>query len=187
MKVIDTQIIKACQANNRLAQKQLYGLLLPYLGVVAERYLRDPSYKKDVLQEAFVNIFRNMDRFDAAKGAFKYWAVRIVINSALNYNQRVVGKPNEEITFEHHTIAEQPTAIERLSNDELILFLKSMPADYYTVFNLFVIDGYAHEEIADSLGISKALSRKRLSRARDWIKKTGYEHPSWKLSQTSFD
>lgn len=168
---ITDDLIKSCRTQNRVAQKQLYELLLPYLRAVASRYLRDTSYTKDVLQESFVKIFKHLDRYDSQKAPLQKWAARIVVNDCLNYNKRVIGIPNEEFDTTQHEIVCLPQVMKDLSDEHLLLILKKMPNGYFEVFNLFVIDDYKHEEIAQMLDITPALSRKRLSRARNWLKK----------------
>lgn len=175
---IDDDLIRSCIASKRAAQKQLYGLLLPYLRAVANRYLRDTSYIKDALQESFIKIFKNIDKYDIERASFKSWASKITINSCLNYNQRVIGIPNEEFVKESHQTIVQ-WCEEKWSTEELLLILKQMPSGYFEVYNLFVIDGYSHTEIAKILGIDESLSRKRLSRGRAWVKKILKETPDW--------
>lgn len=167
---IDNSLIKACVSQNRKAQKQLYESLLPYLRAIACRYLKDTSYVKDVLQESFVKIFKSMDQYDFNKAPLKHWAARITINHCLNYNKRVIGAPKEEFTVASHDAAMIPAAEQGWTDEKLLFLLKKMPEGYFEVFNLFVIDGYSHQEIADLLGVHEALSRKRLSRAKNWLK-----------------
>lgn len=168
---INDDLIQSCKSQHRMAQKQLYLLLLPYLRAVANRYLRDTSFVKDVLQESFVKIFKHIERYDPNKAPFNKWAAKIVVNDCLNYNKRVIGIPNEEFDTTQHEIVCLPQVMKDLSDEHLLFILKQMPDGYFEVFNLFVIDGYKHNEIAQILDIKEALSRKRLSRARDWLKK----------------
>jgi len=184
---ISDALIKSCISNNRNAQKQLYELLLPYLRAVARRYLRDQSYIKDVLQESFVKVFREINQYDFEKATIKQWAAKITINTCFNYNKRVIGIPKEELVLEMHQTIIKPT-VEDWSREDLLHILKQMPEGYFEVFNLSVIDGYSHEEIAAMLNIKEALSRKRLSRARTWLKKTFIEKPNWlnQISPSSF-
>jgi len=174
---IKRNIVESCVAQKRDAQKQLYLLLLPYLRAVANRYLRDTSYAKDALQESFVKIFKNIEKYDFDKAPLKQWAARITINVCLNYNKRVIGLPLEEFIVEQHDHVILPVSVQNISDENLLLILKKMPDGYFEVFNLFVIDGYSHDETAKMLGISEALSRKRMSRARNWLKKTFQEKP----------
>ena len=168
---IDQSLIKSCLAMKREGQKQLYLLLLPYLRAVATRYLRDQSYVKDVLQESFIKIFKNLKNYKPEIAPFKSWAARIVINVSLNYNQRKISCPKEEIGTEAHEIIIFPSIIQELSNADLLKILKQMPPGYFEVFNLFIIDGYTHDEISNILSISNTTSRKKLSRAKQWLKK----------------
>lgn len=176
---IPTSLINACIAGEQIAQKQLYELLLPYLRAVAVRYVRDVSYEKDVLQVSFVKIFKHLERYDAAKAPLKKWAAKIVINSCFNFNERIIGTPKDEFLVDQHEIAIAASTIQHISDAHFFYILKQMPKDYFEVFNLFIIDEYKHLEIAEMLHISEASSRKRLSRARDWLKKTFRERPNW--------
>ncbi|MFK7806412.1 MAG: RNA polymerase sigma factor [Saprospiraceae bacterium] len=167
----EQSIIQSCIKQKRDAQQQLYRLLLPYLRAVATRYLRDNSYVKDVLQESFVKVFRSIEKYDSNKAPLKNWAARIVINTCLNYNERVIGLPAEELDVEIHDHAEFPEISALTTDDELLALLKQMPAGYFEVFNLYVIDGYSHKEIGVMLQMTEASSRKKLSRAKNWLKK----------------
>ncbi len=187
-KQIDKDLIKLCVAQDRKAQRQLYELLLPYLRAIANRYLRDTSYAKDVLQESFIKIFKHLHTYDFDKAPIKKWAAKITINNSFNYNKRLIGIPKDEFDVDQHETAINPAVMQNWSDEDLLLFLKQMPDGYFEVFNLSVIEGYAHDEIAKLLNISEALSRKRLSRARNWFKKKEQEQPDLKtrLNSSSF-
>lgn len=182
---INEKLIKACRSQDRMAQKQLYELLLPYLRAVANRYLRDTSYTKDVLQESFVKIFRSLDKYDFQKAPIKKWAAKVVVNTSINFNNRVIKYAIIEFDTAQHDVDFIPIVANQLTNEHLLKILKQLPKGYFEVFNLFVIDEYKHEEIAKILGISEVLSRKRLSRAKEWLKKNINEKTLWK-SQIKF-
>ena len=170
MKIAESLIL-ACAKQDRSAQKELYLKLLPYLRAVANRYLKDTSFTKDVLQESFVKIFKHIQKYDPDKAPFKNWAARIVINTSINFNERVIDEYTEELIVDiHESFDYQP--IDQLSDETLLTLLKKMPKGYFEIFNLFVIDGYNHKEISLILGITEALSRKKLSRAKNWMNKT---------------
>lgn len=145
--------------------------MLPYLNVMCKRYLINEADVKDVLQETFINIFKNLNQFDIQKASFKTWATRIAINACLKNNAKNKRNETEEFVIDLHEIKISPDIINDLSNQEMLAWLKKMPHSYFEVFNMYVIDGFSHEEIAQFLGIEIALSRKRLSRARAWVKK----------------
>jgi len=165
------RIIAGCKNKDQASQKALYSFLLPYLKPIASRYLRNNQFVLDVLQESFVRIFLDIDQYDSNKGDINSWATKIVINKSINYNNRIIGLHTFEI--ENDEIVEMPNDLSEENHDKesLLKILNKMPRGYFEVFNLYVIDGYDHQEIASILGISAELSRKKLSRARAWLKK----------------
>ncbi|MFT5166609.1 MAG: RNA polymerase sigma factor (sigma-70 family) [Saprospiraceae bacterium] len=167
--VITTKIIDGCKRNEKIAQKQLYSLLLPYLNPVCRRYLNNPSDIKDTLQETFIRVFSNINQYDPERAQFKTWVVKITINCALKYNKKMYQLPTDELTEDENTQIIEPEILIKLSDDDLLAFFKTMPKQYFDVFNLYTIDGFSHKEIGSILGIDERLSRKRLSRARIWL------------------
>lgn len=166
---IHPSLIKDCLANNRAAQRELYDHCLPYLSIIAQRYLGDRGNLKDILQDSFLQIFTKLHQFDPAKASFKTWSTRVVINNCLKSNDRSQSAAKEAFSSEIHTLAVAPEALYQLNEQELLGWLQHMPKDLHTVFLLQVIDGFSHQEIATMLSISPALSRQRLARARKWI------------------
>lgn len=166
--VISKDLIQACKRKERVAQQQLYSILLPYLNLICKRYLINTSDTKDALQEAFIKIFSNINQFDSNRGQMKTWAIKITINCALKYNKKMYRFPTKELDVNEEQ-ASDPEILAKLSNDDLLNLVKKMPKNYFVVFNLHVIDGFSHKEISEILGIEESLSRKRLSRARGWL------------------
>ena len=169
---ISPQLIRRCTLEDRASQKELYLQLLPYIRAVCRRYAFKQTDLNDILQEAFFLIFSKIGQYDSTKGAFHSWAVRIAINSTINYNKRISINNEDEFQLQYHDHAIEPEVYKKMSNEELLALMQEMPKSYFDVFNLHVIDQYSHEEIADLLGINIALSRKRLSRARYWLRTT---------------
>lgn len=168
---INLQLISLCLSKNGEAQRKLYNLLLPYLNVMCKRYLVNDTDVKDVLQDTFIHIFKSLNQFDVQKASFKTWTTKITINNCLKYNAKNKRNSTEELIIDLHESKVTPTAFENISNEEMLTWLKKMPLSYFEVFNMFVIDGFSHDEIAKLLNIDSSLSRKRLSRARGWLKK----------------
>lgn len=167
--LITNELLRKCKLKERLAQKQLYEMLLPYLNVVCKRYLNNSTDVKDTLQETFINIFLNIDKYDSSRGQFKTWAVRICINCCLKCNHKEVKLNTKEFILEQHNQSVNPEILTKLSDEDLLTFFKKMPQASFEVFNLHIIDGFSHKEIASLLNIKESLSRKRLSRAREWL------------------
>ena len=105
------------------------------------------------------------------RASFKTWSTKILINECLKQNARNKRRPVEELDTATHREPSIPAeALIRLTNEDLINWLRRMPLAYYEVFCLYVIDGFSHEEIAELLAITPVLSRKRLSRSRSWLR-----------------
>lgn len=167
---VSVGLINRCLSNDRAAQNELYRELLPYLNLVCQRYLRDQQQRQDTLQETFIRIFRHLDQFDVQQAAFKTWATKIAINCCRRNNARHQTQSTQELILPLHESLINPEVLRKMSNEDLLHWLRKMPVAYYEVFNLFVVDGFSHREIAELLDIDEALSRQRLSRSRAWIK-----------------
>lgn len=132
---------------------------------ICRRYARDEALAKDYLQDSWLQIYKNLDKYDQSK-AFEPWIKRITVNVCLK-NLRDQKNTFEELTdFNFDTME---TAIEKLNTEDLMKLINSLPLVFKTVFNLYVIDGYTHSEIAELLQISEATSRSKLSRGRNWL------------------
>ena len=168
---LNITLITKCLSNNRGAQRTLYNELMPYLNVICKRYLYHEADLKDVLQDSFINIFKNLHQFDVQRASFKTWATKIAINCCLKKNAKAKSNSTQELIIELHEPLIFPDVIDQLSNEEIMNWLKKMPIPYFEVFNMYVIDEFSHAEIAKLLNIEESLSRKRLSRGRAWLKK----------------
>jgi len=167
---LNNRCIQACINKERSAQKELYAQLLPYLNALSFRYLNETATRSDVLQESFVKIFTKITQYDSAKGTFKSWSARILINTCLDYNRKSDAQQNRRVDLSDVTIPVNPEVVNHMENEDLLRFIKCLPEKNYTVFNLYVIDGFSHKEISDLLEIDESVSRKRLSRAKKWLK-----------------
>jgi RNA polymerase sigma factor (sigma-70 family) len=164
---VSKECIDGCLKANQAAQRELFDALLPYLNAICRRYLNNTSLSRDVLQDSFITIFDKIAQYNAERGAIHSWCSRIVINNCLKQNNR------SNRFFEFNAVKhERSVAAEvegAMNEEDLVQFLRQMPEKFYEVFMLFVVEGFSHDEIAEMLGISTELSRKRLARARAWI------------------
>lgn len=162
----DQELIKACIGNSRKAQKALYDRFASQMYVVALRYVGDTVVAQDVLQDAFVKVFSSLDTYTGA-GSLEGWVRRIVINTALE-NLRSNDVLSESVELDD--VLTVPDAnisvIEKISGDELMSVIASLPVGFRTVFNMYAIEGYTHKEIAHQLGITESTSRSQYNRAR---------------------
>lgn len=141
---------------------------------VCRRYIPDPMEAEDVMVEGFFKVLTKIDSY-SGEGSFEGWIRRIMINEALmhlrkNNPFRHVDEINPNID-----LGESPTVLQRLESEEVLALLKELPPGYRAVFNLYVVEGYKHREIADELGISINTSKSQLilakQRMEDLVKK----------------
>ena len=166
---IGKDIIQKCKDRNPRAQRKVYDSILPYLNSICRRYMPYSSNRNDALQEAFINIFTKIDQFDIRKGRFESWAAKIAINACIAHSQKTVSRKEIELSSTEYQIPINSDVIARLTNTEVLKILSKMPYEHFQVFNLFVVDGFSHDEISELLKIKSSLSRKRLGREREWI------------------
>lgn len=121
---------------------------------------------EDVLQEGFITLFNKLDSYQGT-GSFEGWARKIFVNTALMHLRKtdVLGR-SEDITEARSLFTEEVTPLQKMGYKELMRFVEALPAESRTVFNMYVIEGYSHKEIAEELGCTEATSRSRLQRAR---------------------
>ena len=161
------QIINDCKKGNTKAQEQIYRSLSPKLFAVCLKYSRSYEEAQDNLQEGFLLIFQKIEKFNF-KGSFEGWCKRVVINYVL---QQYRGQNVFEIISEN--IADNTEVEiddENISLEFLTKIIQELPDRYRLVFNLYVMDGYSHKEIAEMLGISVGTSKSNLARAKGILK-----------------
>ncbi len=164
---IEKKLIDSCIKNERKAQKKLYEKFAPVLLGLCCRYTRDRSEAEDVLQEAFIKIYKNLNQF-ANKGSFEGWLKRIAVNTAItHYKQNQKHAYQEDITeIKENRISNNEYIDCEFTREELMGVIKSLPAGYQMVFNLYAIEGYKHKEIAEMLKIDISTSKSQFSRAK---------------------
>ena len=164
------ELIKGCKANKPKYQKALYDTYVGKVMGVCRRYTNNYEDAEDVLQEAFVKIFKYIGNVKE-DNALPAWIKRTTINTAITIYRRNK-KHQDQINYEHvgelNINTEQ--IISQLSNQELVALINQLPDGYRVVFNLYVIEGFNHREIANMLEISEGTSKSQLSRAKALLK-----------------
>ena len=144
-------------------------MLAPPMLAVCRRYLRDSELARDVLQDGFVTLFDKISTYKG-EGSFEGWARKIFVNTALMQLRRNDAlKYSDNIEDSQAMQMVQSNTLEQIGADEILKLVKEMPSGFRAVFNLYVIEGYSHEEIAEMLSITEGGSRSQLSRARTWL------------------
>jgi RNA polymerase sigma factor (sigma-70 family) len=132
------------------------------------RYAQDRAEAEDMLQEGWIRVFDNIKSF-RFQGSLEGWIRKVMVTTALKQLRKA--KPTEELNFSHdfEESPELPDAIAHLQEQEIIRHIEGLPEGYRIVFNLYVIEGYRHTEIAELLGIEESTSRSQLVKARKWL------------------
>jgi len=169
----ESKIIRECLKGKQSAYKALYELYKDYCFTICIRYGIPQSEVKDCLQIIFTQIFASLKRYDSKKSKFKTWLSRVTINQILiqKRNQKINYQPLENTKAEILEIDSSITVEAAIDYDTIYHILSKMPQQYITVFNLYIIDGYSHKEIAEQLNISEGTSRILLYRGRKWAMK----------------
>jgi RNA polymerase sigma factor (sigma-70 family) len=163
------QLIRGCVKQDRKSQKMLYKAFYGFSMAICLRYTGDRDKAAEVMNQGFFKVFTNVERFDQDK-PFKAWLGKIMMNVSIDYyraNLKMAYSDDLE-TAEH--ISDGDFADKNLNYEDLLSMVQQLPQAYRTVFNLFAIDGYSHEEIADMLNINIGTSKSNLHKARQKLK-----------------
>lgn len=165
-------VITAAIKKQPVDQRALVDHYSDYLYAIAIRYMGNREEAKDVLQLSWIKAFQNLQKFDLTKGSFKSWIAKIVINTCLSEHRK--NKVNLVAIHQDHynIILNTESAIDKMASEEILEIVSQLPDHYRQVFNMASIDGYSHKEISDLLGITELVSRTRLKRAKEYLRKT---------------
>lgn len=158
-------VLEGCQKGNLNSQRKLYEHFYGYAMSISLRYSKGRDEAVEILNDGFLKTFNNLDKYDTAY-PFKAWLRRILINTAIDYHRK-----NRSLTMTLDLAAAAELAAEemplpKLSKEEDVLpILQKLSPAYRVVFNLYVMEGYAHQEIAELLGIDVRTSRSNFLRA----------------------
>lgn len=168
--IFERELIQKCKSGTLNSQERLYKHFYGYAIGVGLRYLSNREDVLEVVNDAFMKVFKSIKHFEHHL-PFKPWLRKIVVNSALD-RLRKDSKFLMQIDLEHANEVYKPAeAIENLTAQDILKLLNTLPEIQRTVFNLYEIDGYKHEEIGIFLSIPASSSRVHLSRAKEKLKK----------------
>ncbi len=166
--VTENQIIDLCRRNDRRAQKELFERYSPKMFGVCMRYVKNREDAEDILIEG---MYKVMDKIQSFKGngSFEGWIRRILVNESLMWLRK---RHNFNISIENSNVEIKTTitAQDKLQEQDILNLLNKLPVGYRTVFNLYVIEGYKHREIAEILGVSINTSKSQLILAKKRLK-----------------
>ncbi len=166
----ESQIREGCAKGERKFQQMLYDMFSAKMFGVCLRYANEYNSAQDLLQEGFVKVFKNIDKF-RGEGSFEGWVRRIFVNTAIEHYRKQVNMyalhESETNYYEHY----EDNALETLKQEDILKMIQKLSSGYRTVFNLYIVEGYSHKEIGEMIGISEGTSKSQLARARYLLQK----------------
>ena len=168
----EQHIIKLFRRGDASAMDMLYAEYADYLTAVCARYIPDDDELKDVLQESFIKIFSKIGEFNyRGNGSLRAWITRIVINESLLTIRKKKNSPIINIENEPPDIQDDEPELGNIGEEVLTNMIRQLPDGYRTVFNLFVIEGKSHKEIAKILNIKADSSASQFHKAKKQLAK----------------
>ena len=146
-------------------QRELYDRFAPKMYGVCLRYAGNAEEAEDILQEGFIKVFNKIGSF-RSEGSFEGWIRRIFVNTAIeHYRKKIYLQPITD--YEESTVeGKYLSVLDNLAEKDIIQLVQQLSPGYRTVFNMYVVEGYTHRQIAEILGISEGTSKSQLSRAK---------------------
>lgn len=162
-----TDLVKGCIEEDRLAQKQLYEMFHGRMMGVCLRYANGREEAREILNKGFLKIFKALPKYHPKEGRLDSWIYKIIMNTAIDHFRAEVRHKSKEVTIlDSDYDNSQEDAIAMMSAEEIIELIQQLTPSYRTVFNLYVMEGMSHKEIAEQLEISVGTSKSNLSKAR---------------------
>jgi len=165
---LDTkELIKRCKKGETKAQNLLYQQFATAMFALCFRYTAQETEAEEVLMNGFLKIFKNIEHFENRhEGSLAAWIKKIMVNESLNFIRNKKKHQYIEADETNTGIDEEENALEILQAEDIYQMIQDLPVGYRTVFNLYVVEGFTHSEIAEKLGISPNTSKTQLRKAR---------------------
>lgn len=167
----DSELVSECLKGKSSAQRTLFQLHSGKMFAVSLRYMGSTMEAEEVLQESFIKVFEKLNQWKG-DGPLGGWIRTIVVNTSLtriknNKKFRLVKNIDDAVSLSDNG----EDQMEALQAADLMKLIAQMPEGYNTVFNLFVVEGYGHKEIAELMGISESTSKTQFLKGKNWLVK----------------
>lgn len=170
----EIELVKWCVAGNRVYQEVLYHKYASKMFGVCLGYISDRDAAKDVLQDGFIKVFTSLQKFKG-EGSLEGWIRRIIIHTAVDHYRKFIRDQRNVNIDEVKIVPFEVSIPDKILEKELLGLIHKLPEGARIIFNLYVIEGYSHKEIAEMLDITSGTSKSQVSRARmilqNWIGK----------------
>lgn len=166
-----SKLIKGCKANERTAQEGLYKLFYAEMLRLCYRYLKSDELSKEALNAGFLKVFQHIDTFNEKKGELGGWIRTIIVRTCIDIGRKEIRFNQENNTLEEAAdIFMSPAILDKLYAEDILKYIRLLPDATRLVFNLSVIEGYAHKEIGEQLNIRESTSRWHLSEGKKLLR-----------------
>lgn len=165
----ETSFIEALKKREKWAQKVVYEELYQEMYLICIRYANNREHAMDTMHDAFIKVFKNIDKYKTGT-SFNQWVSRIMINTSIDQYRKETRRRTEDLDGAHDISSKQISAIETISEKEILSGIQKLSPGYKLVFNLYVIEGYSHKEVGKMIGINESTSRSNLVKARSKLK-----------------
>lgn len=171
MMISEQELIRKCLKGHSKSQKMLFELYAPKMMAVVVRYFSSTEEAQDALQDGFIKVFTKLQEYSGL-GSFEGWIRKIMINTSLNLIRKNL-KHNFHVDIDdvHEFVEDENQSYDWMTTQDMLRLVQEMPNGYRTVFNLYEIEGFHHNEIAAELGISVNTSKSQLLKAREYLRK----------------
>ena len=166
----ESDLIKGCIGGDPQMQRLLYDRFASMMYAVCLRYSDNVEDANDVMQEGFIRVYKSLINF-RGEGSFEGWVRRIFINTSIEHYRKKVKLYNVTEVPENTIQDGDLNVLDVLDAKDIINIINELPPGYKVVFNMHVIEGYSHKEIAGILGITEGTSKSQLARAKGVLKK----------------
>lgn len=161
----EQNFIAALVRQERWAQQQLYEQYYGKMMGVCLRYANNKDEALDLLHEGFIKVFQHIGRYRAGS-SLPAWIRTIVVNTCIDYYRKNTRRRTEDIDDAYYLADDDPDVLSNLTEQEILVAVQNLSPAYRAVFNLYVVEGYSHKEIADALNITESTCRSNLVKAR---------------------
>ena len=167
----EQKAIEGCKKQDRISQKYLFDAYSEAMLMVCLRYVKNLADAEELMLNGFYNFYKSIDRFIySGQGAIGAWLKKIMVNECLMFLRKSGILKIADEGFAVDAITDDALS-EKMNADDIFKIIITLPDGYRTVFNLFVIEGYSHKEIAAMLGITEGTSKSQLSKAKETLQK----------------
>ena len=183
--------IEKCAMNNRESQKKIYSSFYGYAMAVCDRYTNSQEDAVEILNDGFLKIFKEIHRYKPAYSdvvsSFKGWLRKIMVYTAIDHFRK--NQKHQFTTDLDNGVIQVSSggenALDKISYEEIIRSIQDLTPGYRTVLNLFIIEGFTHEEISEKLGISIGTSKSNLAKARRQLQKILFQQNQIQLTKNA--